>query len=162
MHILVDEFAAVDFLAVVGAVDANGRRHRSAVHNDGSRVASSRRGGDLYGATAYRYIFAFEAFAGLDRLEMSHLFGDFGTDLLHLLVNEVAQCGGNGSNDQKDAEENHPHAPIALAGLLAEHVSAIAFVAVFEHQFVPLTGKKGRIVQRVGKFSRQIKDTPPV
>ena len=53
----------------------------------------------FYGATADRYIFAFETFAGLDRLEMSHLFGDFGTDLLHLLVNEVAQCGGNGGND---------------------------------------------------------------
>ena len=138
VRILIDQLTAVEFLAVVGAVDANGGGDSAAIYDDGCGVAAARCGGDLHGASAYGYVFAFKTLTRLDRFEMSHLFGDFGRDFLHLLVNEIPQCRCDDRKEEHDAEEDRPHTPIALAGLLAEHVSAIVFVAVFEHQFVPL------------------------
>ena len=141
MDVLVYELAAVDLFAVVRSVNADGGGDRAAIDDDGRGVFSAGCGGNFHCSSTYGNVFAFEAVACLDRFEVFDLFVDFGADFLYFLVNKIAQYTGNDGQHEENSEEDHPHAPIALAGLLAEHVSAVLLIAVFEHQVVPLARK---------------------
>ena len=141
VDVLVDELAAVDLFAVVRSVNADGGGDRAAIDDDGRGVSPAGGGGNFHRSATYRNVLALEAVACFDRFEVFDLFVDFGADFLHFFVDKIAQYAGNDGQHEENSEEDHPHAPIALAGLLAEHVSAVLLIAVFEHQVVPLARK---------------------